>query len=276
MLQFELDQASRKQFGVPGIFESDCCDGHVLKSKNGDIYFNNGKGEVHLLAQRAEAYEVVIASIPLPLVMKELRKKLHSLGPCSEELLKAEQTYHNENYKKHLYFVLKLKGCLIPKVFISMPDGYQEISSVFIGGDKEAIIAADKLLLADQHRYALIEKMSLLDAPEYRLLWCGGEELAMSFVNKADKKLAFAPLGSFVKLTETSVSKLLEVKEDEDKFSLYHLGQTIDFIAYSPFEDGFEIDETTGTVVTNAAIASCGIQNVTHTYAYQNEHYKKV
>lgn len=80
------------------------------------------------------------------------------------------------------------------------------------------------------------------------MLWGGGEELVKFYVN-SQGKLDFAPLGRLVKSTKTVVNLLLEIKE-EDRFALYYLGKDLNFIAYLPFENSFEIDETTGKIVS--------------------------
>jgi hypothetical protein len=273
MFPYQLDQVSREQFGVPGKFANSCCDGHIFKSKDGAVYFRNDKDRMYLLAKNADVYPILYGHYPLCQTMKDLQDNLRFFGPYSEKLLALESAHRHENWKKRLYFVLKVQDSLEPKVFIWMPGGYQEIPSVYIGGASKAIIAADKLLLSDNcHYYTCVEMEPLLLAPEYNLYWGGGRELVKSYVN--DGKLDCVPLGSFVRLTKTSVSNLLEVKE-EDKFALYHLGKTLNLIAYAPFEDGFKIDEVTGNVVTHAAVMSCGVQEITRTYVYKDEKYEK-
>ncbi|MBP5699070.1 MAG: hypothetical protein J6W96_06050 [Alphaproteobacteria bacterium] len=258
---------------MPGIFVEGYCDGHILKSKEGDIYFINDKEKIYLLAKNADVYPICIAHYPLPQIIEDLQDKLDSFGPYSEEMLSAHFAYYNENMEKRLYFVLKYKNSFEPKVFIWMPGGYQEIPSVYIGGISKAIIAAGKLLLSENcYRYNSIKMKRLLLAPEYILFWGGESQLVKSYVNNG--KLDFVPLGRFVRLTKTGVSNLLEVKE-ENKFALYHISKTLNLIAYTPFENGFEIDEKNGKVITHAAIMSCGVQNITRTYVYKKGKYKK-
>ena len=210
MFPYQLDQVSREQFGVPGKFANSCCDGHIFKSKDGAVYFRNDKDRMYLLAKNADVYPILYGHYPLSQTMKDLQDNLRFFGPYSEKLLALESAHRHENWKKRLYFVLKVQDSLEPKVFIWMPGGYQEIPSVYISGASKAIIAADKLLLSDNcHYYTCVEMEPLLLAPEYNLYWGGGRELVKSYVN--DGKLDCVPLGSFVKLTKTSVSNLLEV-----------------------------------------------------------------
>lgn len=196
------------------------------------------------------------------------------MGIPSAKLLAAHRAYRNESYKEYLAFVLIENDASKPKVYVLRGGGYDEFQSIYIGGQEKAIIAANKLLLAYNGCYGMFDLMPVLYTSECTVLWGGGEELVKSYVN-SQGKFDFALLGRLVKSTKTVVNLLLEIKE-EDRFALYYLGKDLNFIAYSPFENSFEIDETTGKIVCKGAIASCGVQNVTRTFSYKDGQYEKV
>jgi len=273
MINEQSNSKSSQKFGKP-ILKS-LWGGDVCKGEDGGIYVINDAGtKFHCFAEKGDAYRIVVSGGPLPPIIAELQKDLCTFGIPSDEFLAAHWAYHNESYKEYLAFVLVEKDAPKPKVYVLRGGGYDEFHSVYIGGSEKAIIAADKLLLADECRYRMYDLTPILYTSECIVLWGGGEELVKSYIN-AQEKLDFAPLGRLIKSTKTAVSHLLEIKEDEDKYALYYLGTDLNFIAYSPFENGFEIDETTGTVVSKAAIASCGVQNVPRTFVYKDGKYEK-
>ena len=271
--QLPLNQRIVKQFGIPKKFIS-LWGGDICKDEDGGIYVINDAGtKAHRFAESGEAYRIVVSGGPLPPIIAELQKYLYSFGVSSDKFLAAHEAYRNKSYKEYLAFVLEAKGVDKPQVYVLRGGGYDEFQSVYIGGPEKAIIAANKLLLADKCYYRMYDLMPIFCTSECELLWGGGEELVKSYVN-AQGKLEFAPLGCLVKSTRTTVNLLLEVKE-EDKYALYYPGKDLNFIAYSPFENGFDIDEATGTVISKAAIASCGVQDVPRTFIYKDGKYEK-
>lgn len=274
MINEQLNQRIVKQFGIPKKFTS-LWGGDICKGEDGGIYvINDTCTKAHCFAKSGNAYHIVVSSCPLPPVIAELQNYLASFGVPSDKFLAAHEAYRNQSYGEYLAFVLVENDSCKPKVYVLRGSGYDEFQSVYIGGEEKAIIVANKLLLADKSYYRMYDLMPVLETSECELLWGGGNELVKSYIN-AQGKLDFAPLGRLVKLTRTAVSLLLEVKE-EDKYALYYPSKDLNLLAYSPFEDGFEIDEVTGNVVTHAAVMSCGVQEITRTYIYKDGQYKKV
>ena len=272
MINEQSNPKNSQKFGKP-ILKS-LWGGDICKGEDGGIYVINDAGtKFHCFAEKGDAYRIVVSGGPLSPIIAELQKNLCTFGIPSDKFLAAHEAYRNESYKEYLAFVLVEKDAPKPKVYVLRGGGYDEFQSVYIGGQEKAIIVANKLLLADKYYYRMYDLMPILYTSECELLWGGGEELVKSYVN-AQGKLDFAPLGRLIKSTKTAVSLLLEIKE-EDKYALYYPSTDLNFIAYSPFENGFEIDETTGTVVSKATIASCGVQDVPRTFVYKDGKYEK-
>lgn len=272
--QLQLNQRIVKQSGISKRFTS-LWGGDICKGEDGGIYIiNDTCTKAHRLAESGNAYHIVVSGGPLPPAIAELQNDLLSFGIPSDKFLAAHEAYRNQSYGEYLAFVLVENDSCKPKVYVLRGGGYDEFQSVYIGGEEKAIIVANKLLLADKSYYRMYDLMPVLETSECELLWGGGNELVKSYIN-AQGKLDFAPLGRLVKLTRTAVSLLLEVKE-EDKYALYYPSKDLNLLAYSPFENGFEIDETTGTIVSKAAVSSCGVQDVTRTFIYKDGQYKKV
>ena len=272
--QLPLNQRIVKQFGIPKKFIS-LWGGDICKGEDGGIYVINDTGtKAHCFAEKGNAYRIVVSGGPLPPAIAELQNYLASFGIPSDKFRIAHEVYRNKSYKEYLAFVLVEKDSPKPKVYVLRGGGYDEFQSVYIGGQKKAIIAANKLLLAYTCCYGMHDLMPILYTSECTVLWGGGEELVKSYIN-AQGLLDFALLGRLVKSTRTALSLLLEIKE-EDKYVLYYLGADLNFIAYSPFENGFEIDETTGKIVCKATVASCGIQDISRTYVFKNGRYERV
>lgn len=270
-MAYTLDKGSPKQFGAHQKF-TPLWGGDICKGEDGGIYVVNGE-KFHRFAENGEAYHIVVSGGPLPPIIAELQNYLATFGIPADRFRTAHEAYRNKSYKEYLAFVLVEKDSQKPKVYVLRGGGYDEFQSVYIGGSKKAIIAANQLLLEDECRYGMHDLMPILYTSECTVLWGGDEELVKSYVN-AQGMLDFALLGRLVKSTKTAVSLLLEIKE-EDKYALYYPSNDINFIAYSPFENGFEIDEATGTVVSKATIASCGVQDVPLTFIYKDGKYKK-
>lgn len=271
--QLPLNQRIVKQGSISKRFYS-LWGGDICKGEDGGIYvINDTCTKAHRFAESGNAYHIVVSSEPLPPIIAELQKYLYSFGISSDKFLAAHEAYRNKNYKEYLAFIVEAKGADEPQVYVLRGGGYDEFPSVYIGGPEKAIIAAGKLLLADKCYYRMYDLIPILCTAECELLWGGGEELVKSYIN-ARGKLDFAPLGCLVKSIQTAVNLLLEIKE-EDKYALYHLGRNLNFIAYSPFKNGFRINEDTGTVVCNSAICSCGVQDVTRVYVFKDGRYEK-
>ena len=119
--------------------------------------------------------------------------------------------------------------------------------------------------------YKIIELVPFIEvASNSTLYWAGNKELMEIYCKTAGPEFRY--FGSIEKFTQTAVSNLLEVKK-EDKYALYHLGERPHLIAYSPHEDGFKINKTTGTIVCCSAVCCDGIQDTTRVCVLKDGQY---
>ena len=105
------------------------------------------------------------------------------------------------------------------------------------------------------------------------IFWAGEQELLEAYFKAG--KLKFRYFGRIEKFRQTTVSNLLEVKEDEGKYALYHLGRNLNFVAYSLFKNGFRIKEDTGAIRCRSAVCCDGIQDTSDVYVFKNGRYER-
>ncbi|MBR1825025.1 MAG: hypothetical protein IJ770_00360 [Alphaproteobacteria bacterium] len=273
-MAYTLDQESLKQFGVPEKFEP--LFGNVFKGEDGGIYEAYGE-TMHLLAKNSTAYRIFRSTSDFPFGLAEMQSKIYTPSQAGDKLRKAVEDLHRKWKDVCFFFVTENIYTHEQKVFAKSATDYGELPDwdfVSIGGAAKALIAGGILMIKGKDCYEIINFIPFFEATaNSTLFWAGDQELLEAYFEAG--KLKFRYFGRIEKFRQTAVSNLLEVKKDEGKYALYHLGRNLNFVAYSPFKNGFEIKETTGTVVCHSAICSCGVQDVTRAYIFRNGRYER-
>lgn len=163
------------------------------------------------------------------------------------------------------------------KVFAKSATDYGELPEwdvISIGGSAKALITGGVLMIKGKDIYEIIKFIPLFEATANNtIFWAGDQELLEAcFVAR---KLKFRYFGRIEKFRQTAVSNLLEVKKDEGKYALYHLGRNLNFVAYSLFKNGFRIKEDTGAIRCRSAVCCDGIQDTSDVYIFKNGRYEK-
>ena len=273
-VMYTLDRESLKQFGVPEKFEP--LFYNVFKGEDGGIYAAYGE-TMHLLAKSSVAYRIFCGKNDLPYYVAEIQRKIYSPSQAGGELRKAVDDLHakwkdlcwcfvTENIYTHEY-----------KVFAKSATDYGELPEwdvISIGGAAKALIAGGVLMIKGKDCYEIVDFVPFFGASGgSTIFWAGEQELLEACFEAG--KLKFRYFGRIEKFTQTAVSNLLEVKKDEGKYALYHLGKTMRFVAYSLFENGFRIKEDTGAIRCRSAVCCDGIQDTSDVYVFKNGRYER-
>ena len=273
-MAYTKDQESLKLLGVSEKFEP--LFDNVFRGEDGGIYAAYGE-TMHLLAKNSDAYRIVTDAAKLPDDMAELQKKIYTPSTYGYELRMYAELLYVQWIGTNFTFVAESIYPHKQKVFVKSPTDYVELPEwnyIHIGGTANALICGGIPMIKEGDCYKIIELVPFIEvASNSTLYWAGNKDLMEIYYKTAGPEYRY--FGSIEKFTQTAVSNLLEVKKDEGKYALYHLGERPHLIAYSPHEDGFKINKTTGTVVCNLAICSCGVQDITRTFVFKNGRYER-
>ena len=274
VMSYTLDQESLKQFGISEKLEP--LFDNVFKGANGRIYAACGE-TIRLLARNSTACPIVLGKAELPDDVAEIQSKIYAPSSDGANLRMYVDILNVQWKGTDFAFVTENICTHEQKVFAKYETDYKEIPDwdvINIGGRAKALVVGGVLLIAEKKQYEIIDFIPFFEAStDSTIFWAGDKELLEACFEA--EKLKFRYFGCIKKFTQTAVSNLIEIKEDEEKYALYHLGKGLHFLSYSPFENDFKIDKTTGTVVVHAAICSCGVQEITRTFVYKDERYEK-
>ena len=263
MAQYYLDQESLKSLGVPEDFEK--LFDQVFEGDDGNIYIlKNNK--MHLLVKGpALLLPIEQRSMALPKAIAGFKEKLSpfALPLSSTKVSKELDAYTAQS--KGISFAFVIEGCFPPKVFAKTPGGYEELPPTILSRNFSTLLCKGKMLLRNNDKYFCVDLMPVFAQKNYVIFWAGGR--GMFFAHHTNKSLCFTPLGTFEKLTMTSVSNLIEVRPFfRYSRDLYHLAEDLSMI--DDCADSFSISKKTGTVTTHYGI-------YTVAFICQNGKYKR-
>lgn len=289
----QLDQVSLKKFGVPENFEHLFDD--VYQGEDGGIYaLKEGDAEatncMHLLSKNGVAYPIRNAP-EIPADIAELHRKVYTPTNAGERLRIAVGAAYHKNENARLKYLIEKKYhraipgiapddysfeesyeyCLFSKKFNAHCLGAIPIEKN--GNTIKALFATGCLLIVRKDCYELIDFTPIFEGADGKtIFWAGGEELILAYLDS--NQLYFCHLGSLMKFTQTEVSILIEVKNN-DRYILYQLGETLKYVACAHFENGFKIDQSTGKVVCYSSYDCDGMVESAKTYIFEDGKYKE-
>lgn len=273
---YTLDRESLKQFGVPEKFEP--LFYNVFKGEDGGIYAAYGE-TMHLLAKNSVVYRIFCGKNDLPYGVAEIQRKIYSPSQAGSKIRKAVEDLHAK--WKNLCWCFVTENIYYTheqKVFAKSATDYGELPEwdvISIGGAAKALIAGGVLMIKGKDCYEIVDFVPFFGASEgSTIFWAGEQELLEACFEAG--KLKFRYFGRIEKFRQTAVSNLLEVKKDEGKYALYHLGRNLNFVAYSLFKNGFRIKEDTGAIRCRSAVCCDGIQDTSDVYVFKNGRYERV
>ena len=240
-------------------------------------------GQLHLLARKAMALRVSVSeSLTCSEEILKLEQKMLSMRPDKSEAYACYcnfDTFDADMLKKA--FVVETAHPPKVDLYVKTPDGYvqKNVMPVMLN-DKWCFFYQKGLYVYIDGAYVARELKPIVISKDYLIFWTGRDDLLFWRLDSQDRtKLAVRPhsIGKLKALIETDVCDLIKVETGGPYYELWQVGQTLEKIASTPFEDGFEIDRCTGKIVCRGMYSAVGlgIGDSKSTYVFKDGHYEK-
>ena len=250
--------------------------------KDGVYMAENGR--LRLLARNAMALKVHISEpLTCPEEISRLEKKMLSTRSGKSEAYACYRNLDafNADVLKEA-FVVETAYPQREELYVKTADGYVQKDVMPIRlNDKWCFFSQKGLYVHIDGAYVARELKPVVISNDYLILWAGQQDLLYWRLDKqGGTKLAprLNSIGKLKALIETDVCDLIEVETGGSYHELWQVGQTIEKVASTPFENGFEIDRHTGKIVCHGVYSAVGfgITDSKSTFAFKNGHYEKV